>query len=386
MSIVLPSPKSPPDLLIIAGEHSGDEHAAELLKELLILRPELNVCALGGKQLKAAGAQLLWDMTESSVVGLIEVLKNYSFFKELFCAILEWIKIYQPKTICFVDYPGFNLRLCKKLFEEKLSDKAGGKIKLCYYIGPQIWAWKSKRRFSMAKYLNSLGVIFPFEVDCYKDTNLDVHFVGHPFLLPEFKSPVIFDPKGPILLLPGSRKIAVSRIFPVMLDAFELLLKTYPNEQALVIYPTEKIKKVLLNCFEKKKHLKDKIILRDTESLVSGKALLGSSGTMSLACALAGIPGAILYKANWLTYIIGRMIVDIDKLGMANILLKEKVYPEYIQHEAKPKILCDELIQCISSEKRRNEILIHANKLRDLLESKDNLSAAEWLSSWVFKS
>lgn len=383
MSIVLPGPKKKPDLLIIAGEHSGDEHAAELVKELLALRPELNICALGGKKLKAAGADLLWDMTESSVVGLIEVLKNYSFFKELFDTILGWIKTFRPKTICFVDYPGFNLRLAKKLFEEKLCDKAGGKIKLCYYIGPQIWAWKAKRRFSMAKYLNSLGVIFPFEVDCYKDTELDVHFVGHPFLLPGYQSPVGFDKKGPILLLPGSRKIAVSRIFPVMLDAFELLLEQYPNERALVVYPTEKIKKVLEICLRGRGLLKDKIELCSTENPVSGKALLGSSGTMSLACALAGIPGAILYKANILTYIIGRMIVDIDKLGMANILLKEKVYPEYIQHEAKPKVLSEELIECINSTKRRDEILIHAGKLKELLKNRDKLSTVEWLSSWI---
>lgn len=383
MSIVLPNPKRKPDLLIIAGEHSGDEHAAELLQELLRLRPELEVCALGGKKLKAAGAQLLWDMTESSVVGLIEVLKNYSFFKELFDNIFKWIKTYQPKTICFVDYPGFNLRLAKKLFDEKLCHKAGGEIKLCYYIGPQIWAWKAKRRFSMAKYLNSLGVIFPFEVGCYKDTNLDVHFVGHPFLLPEYKSPVIWNENGPILLLPGSRKIAVSRIFPIMLDSFELLLKKFPNERAVVIYPTQKIKKVLEHCLKEKLILKEKIELLSTEHSVSGKALLGSSGTMSLACALAGIPGAILYKANIFTYIIGRMIVDIDKLGMANILLKEKVYPEYIQQNAKPSILCDELIECIQNRKRRNEILNYSFKLKELLANHDKLSSADWLSSWI---
>lgn len=127
MRVLLPEPKGRPDLLIIAGEHSGDEHAAGLLRELLELRPGLKVCALGGKELHDAGADLLWNLTESSVVGLIEVLKNYGFFKELFDATFEWIKKYEPKTVCFVDYPGFNLRLAKRLFEEKLSDKGGGR-------------------------------------------------------------------------------------------------------------------------------------------------------------------------------------------------------------------------------------------------------------------
>lgn len=380
MNVILSAPKERPDLLIIAGEHSGDEHAARLLKELLVTRPHLNVCALGGKELKATGAQLLWDMTESSVVGLFEVLKNYPFFRKLFKAILEWIRIYKPKTICFVDYPGFNLRLAKKLFEEGLSDKGGGEIKLCYYIGPQIWAWKPKRRFAMAKWLNSLGVIFPFEVDCYKDTDLDVHFVGHPFVSSEYISPVNFDEKGPILLLPGSRKVAVGRIFPIMLDAFELFLKKFPNERALVIYPTEKIKKVLINCLKDREILRNKVEIRDAMNSFSGKAVLGSSGTMSLACALAAIPGAILYKANILTYIIGKMIVNIDKLGMANILLGKNVYPEYIQNEAKPQVLCEELISCIICKRYRKEMLINAQKLKYLLKNKDNLSNSQWLS------
>lgn len=382
---MLPVPKGHPDLLIIAGEHSGDQHAALLLKELLALRPNLNVCALGGKELQSAGAHLLWDLTESSVVGLIEVLKNYPFFKKLFDQTISWIITYKPRTICFVDYPGFNLRLAKRLFEEELCHKAGGKINLCYYIGPQIWAWKSKRRFQMAKCLDSLGVIFPFEVNCYKDTSLDVHFVGHPFLLPEFTSPVTYNERGPILLLPGSRKAAVSRIFPIMLDAFELFLKDFPTEQALVVYPTERIKKVLEHCLKGRVGLEGKINLCDTSMPVSGKAVLGSSGTMSLACALAGIPGAVLYRANPLTYFIGKMIVDIDKLGMANILLGEQVYPEYLQNKARSEVLRDELVDCLGSKKRRDEIVIHAQKLKNLLEHKDNLGPAEWISHWIPK-
>lgn len=380
---MLPEPKGRPDLLIIAGEHSGDQHAAVLLKELLELRPDLKVCALGGNSLQAAGAQLLSDMTESSVVGLVEVLKNYPFFKKLFDQTILWIKTYKPRAICFVDYPGFNLRVAKRLFEEGLCHKAGGEISLCYYIGPQIWAWKAKRRFEMAKWLDSLGVIFPFEVDCYKDTELDVHFVGHPFLLPEYISPVSYDENGPILLLPGSRKAAVGRIFPVMLDAFELFLKDFPNEIALVVYPTERIKKVLERCLRGRIGLEGKIKLCDTSKPVSGKAVLGSSGTMSLACSLAGIPGAVLYRANPLTYFIGKMIVDIDKLGMANILLGEQVYPEYLQGKARAEVLRDELVDCLGSKKRREEIVVHSQRLRSLLEHKDNLGPAEWISHWI---
>lgn len=379
---MLPQPERRPDLLIIAGEHSGDQHAAGLLKELLLLRPELNVCALGGEELERAGAQLLWDLTESSVVGLFEVLKNYPFFKRLFDEVILWIKKYRPRAICFVDYPGFNLRLAKRLFEEGLCNKGGGEIKLCYYIGPQIWAWKARRRFEMARWLDSLGVIFPFEVDCYKDTGLDVHFVGHPFLHPGYESSVKYDAEGPILLLPGSRRAAVKRIFPVMLDAFELLLRDFPDEEAVVVFPTEEIKEVLEACL-RERAFAGRIKLYDVGRPVGGKAVLGSSGTMSLACALAGIPGAILYKANLFTYFIGKMVVDIDKLGMANILLGEQIYPEYLQYRAKAELLRDELKDCLLTQERREAMRVYSEKLKGLLRAEGHMSRADWMGFFI---
>src|SRR3954470_3449247 len=131
------------DVLIIAGEHSGDEHAARMVRELRAKQPGLTVAALGGPELASAGAQLLYDMTASSVVGLVEVLKNYSFFKALFAETLRWIETHRPRVVCLVDYPGFNLRLAAALRERGWSGKGGGKIRTVYYISPQIWAWKA---------------------------------------------------------------------------------------------------------------------------------------------------------------------------------------------------------------------------------------------------
>ena len=384
MKVTLPQPKQRPDLLIIAGEHSGDQHAANMLRDLKKMNPNLHVCALGGPELQRAGANLLFDLTASSVVGLFEVLKNYSFFKDLFDQTVAWIREHKPKAICFVDYPGFNLRLAKKLYSEGLAHKAGGPVTLYYYIGPQIWAWKKKRRFAMAKYLDSLAVIFPFEVDCYNDTDLNVHFVGHPFLQEDYISPVNYDPDGPILLLPGSRQTPVQRILPTILDAFELILNQFPNEHAIIVYPTEKILNTVNDLLNNRPHLKNHITLKDTSKPVSGKAIIGSSGTMSLACALAGIPGTILYKANPFTYFLGRIIVDIDRLGMANILLNQDVYPEYIQHKATPKALFQEILDCLSSDTRHQKIAQQAQALKSLLSNKDNTGPDQWLGSFCF--
>ena len=238
----LPAPVGGPvDVLIIAGEHSGDEHAARLVREFCAEQPGAKVAALGGPELAAAGAQLLYDLTASSVVGIVEVLKNYSFFKALMEDVLRWIGEHRPRAVLFVDYPGMNLRLAAALRERGLSVKGGGTIKTLFYISPQIWAWKAKRRFTMARDLDALAVIFPFEVACYADTTLPVDFVGHPFLAADYVPPVRYDPSGPILLLPGSRKQAVGRIFPMLLAGYAEFLRGGGDRDAVAVYPSEEI-------------------------------------------------------------------------------------------------------------------------------------------------
>lgn len=383
MKVVLLEPNKRPDVLIIAGEHSGDEHAARLIRKVLEKQPEVYVAAIGGENLREAGAELLFDLTKHSVVGLFEVLKGYSFFKRLLNETLEWIEKHQPKMICFVDYPGFNLRLAEKLFKKGIAEKAGGKIKLCYYIGPQIWAWKAGRRFKMAKYLNGLGVIFPFEVECYKDTDLDVQFVGHPFVDKEFDLPLSYDPKGPILLLPGSRKQAVGRIFPVMLDAFELLLKDYPDEEAGIIVPSKEIYNIISDVINLKPWLKVKVRFYSNSEHVMGKAVLGSSGTMSLISTLAGIPGAIVYKTHPITYWIGKRIAKVPFLGISNILLGEAVYPEYIQDDACKENLYAELVRCLDDKDRILTMHKLSEGVRGQLGETNQTTGDAWLVSFV---
>ena len=357
------------DLLVIAGEHSGDQHGASMVRELLGKRPDLVVVALGGPELARAGAQLLHDLTASSVVGLVEVLKNYSFFKTLFFETIRWIEQYRPRVVCFVDYPGLNLRLAKALFGKGLAVKGGGSIKLIYYISPQIWAWKRGRRFTMAKHLDALAVIFPFEVDCYKDTPLSVEFVGHPFLTERHESPVRYDSNGPILLLPGSRKQAVGRIFPLLLAGHA----AYGKRDAVVLYPSDDILGVL-----KSANPPANVRLLPTGAPVAASAVLTSSGTMSMHCALAAIPGAVVYRANPLTYLIGRLLVKIKYLGIANLLLSEPMYPEYIQGAATPKALAAELTDCLGNIDRLIRTQSQAERLRASLRRPANGTAADW--------
>jgi lipid-A-disaccharide synthase len=377
MSQALPFRFSPPeqgrvDLLIVAGEHSGDQHAAKVVRDLRVQRPELAIAALGGPELAAAGAQLLHDMTASSVVGFVEVLKNYSFFKALFDETLRWIEEYKPRAVMFVDYPGMNLRIAKALHERGLSVKGGGAIKLLFYISPQIWAWKAGRRFTMAEHLDALAVIFPFEVECYADTTLKPEFVGHPFLADDHVAPVMYDPAAPVLLLPGSRKQAVGRIFPVMLRGFA----KYAEREAVVIYPSSEIEAVL-RAANPPKNVR---LLKPAEGeVVAASAVLTSSGTMSMHCALAGIPGAVVYRANPLTYVMGRWLVKVPYLGIANLLLKEPMYPEYIQGAATPEALAKELKECVDEPVRRERTAALAGHLRKLLTKPASGTAADWV-------
>lgn len=380
--IEMPAPvDGRPDLLVVVGEHSGDQHAALAVKALRARRPDLKIAALGGPALERAGAQVLYDMTQAAVVGLVEVVRNLRYLKRLFEASVEWIETHQPRAICFVDYPGFNLRLAGELLRRGLSRKGGGDIALLYYISPQIWAWKGKRRFSMATTLDALAVIFPFEVESYADTDLPVEFVGHPFLSEDYEPHLHYERKGPLLLLPGSRRIAVARIFPILLDAFAALRKKLPEQKAIVVYPDETILQILRVELERRPELRGAVSLAEKECRTGAGAVLTSSGTMSLSCALAGIPGIIAYRANWFTYMIGRMVLKIPYLGICNLLLNKPMYPEYIQQRASPGTLVKEMRECLESPERLEETQRDAAKLRETLAAPSKLSVDAWLET-----
>lgn len=361
------------DLLIVAGEHSGDEHAARLVRDLLAREAGLKVAALGGPALAAAGAQLLHDLTATSVVGFVEVLKHFSFFRALHDETLRWIGEHAPAAVCFVDYPGLNLRLAAAMRARGLSVKGGGRIKALYYISPQIWAWKAGRRFAMARDLDAMAVIFPFEVKCYADTALPVEFVGHPFVSADYVPPVAYDPAGPVLLLPGSRRQAVARIFPVLVAG----CRAFAERTALALYPSEEVAGELRRVLDG--HEEGVALAPVGGGGFKAAAVLTSSGTMSMHCALAGIPGAIVYRASPLTYFMARRLVRVPHLGIANLLLDEPMYPEFIQGAAKPAALAAELHACVHDSLRRARAVAQAAEVRARLSQPAGHTASEWL-------
>ncbi|WP_221029297.1 lipid-A-disaccharide synthase [Actomonas aquatica] len=359
------------DLLVVAAEHSGDQHAARMVRGVLAAEPDYRVCALGGPALAAAGAQLLEDLTAQSTMGFA-VFGKLSFYRTLIAEVVRWVGEHRPRAVCFVDSSGLNLRIAKGLFEAGFSAKAGGPTKALYFISPQIWASRAKRRFAMAQHLDGLASIFPFEREVYADTALPVEFVGHPFLAEDYAAPVRYDPAGPVLLLPGSRKGLVKRLFPVMLEAFARL---DGRHEAMVLYPSDGILDTLRAC-----NPPDAVKLVKTGgAAVGASAVLTTSGTMSLQCALAGIPGVVTYKTDPLTYWLGRMIVKVEYIGIANLLLKEEMYPEYIQGAATAETLGRELQSALTDQARQQRTWAAAKRLQDLLSADAQRDVTAWM-------
>jgi len=345
-SLRLPPPLGgTPDLLVVAGEHSGDEHAARMVSGLRRLRPGIRVAALGGPRLAAAGAQLLHDRTTMSVVGLGEVVRNLSFFRALIGETVRWISAHRPPAVCFVDNSGVNLRIAEALRLRGISAKGGGSVRTLYYISPQVWASRPGRRFD-----------------------------GHPFTAPDYRAPVVLDPSGPVLLLPGSRVKAVARIFPAILAGFRRFQEAAPGRGAVVLYPSAAVRAQLETV-----PIPPGVRLQQTGTPVAASAALTSSGTMSMHCALAGIPGAIAYRTDPFTYMMARWLVRVPYLGIANILMGEPMYPEYIQGAATPESLARELDACVNDPRRRGRTAVESRRLADMLARPPGDNEADWL-------
>ena len=360
------------DVLVVAGEPSGDLHASVLVRELKTRHPNLSVCAVGGVNLQQAGAHLLFDMMPLSVVGLAETLKHYGTFVRLLRWLVRWVRVYQPKVICLVDFPGFNLRLAQALHRAGLSKKAGGSTSVYGYIAPQIWAWKARRRFQIARWFDALGVIFPFEVDCFADTKLKVNFVGHPLL--QQPNPFRYDPNGPLLLLPGSRLGAVTRIFPLLKEAFGYLKKNRPSLRAVVPFPNDNVGSYI------KKNLSPDMNTCPLSELDTGVCgALMSSGTASLQVALAGIPGVVAYRAHPITFFFGKRLVKVPYLTMANVLLKEEFYPEILQDTSSQAVVVAQRTEEFLDDPQTARVRFEsgAQRLKEMLSTSPKHSAVE---------
>ena len=333
-------------LFFIAGELSGDTHGSGLIQALRDLHPDTQFSGLGGPKMKAAGGPDITDWVETAgVVGLWEVLKMYGYFKQRFNETVSAILTTKPDAVIFVDYPGFNLRIAKALRENGYSGK------LIYYISPQVWAWKKGRVKVMARVLDLMICIFPFEKPFYEASGLPTEFGGHPMVdrTAQLRNTSARD-TNLIGWFPGSRKNEVRRLLPVMLAASQIILRQHP-ETRFAISAANPALAAEMTAMAQAAGLPEAASWIETGTVyeLMQRATAGAvaSGTATLEAACFGLPYALVYHVNWLTYLVGKSVVRIKHLGMVNILAQREVVKELIQHTLTPDSLAAEMLRLL---------------------------------------
>jgi lipid-A-disaccharide synthase len=318
-------------IYFVAGEASADNHGAALMRSLRALDPELEFTGRGGPQMQqVAGVQLKNWIGDSAVLGLWEVLRTYGYFREQFRQTLNEIQESKPDAVVLIDYPGFNLRLARALRQQSQHHK------IIYYISPQVWAWNRRRVKKMACFIDLVLCIFPFETDLYAASGLRAVFVGHP-MIERLERQKIGTQRDPNLigLFPGSRSREVRKIFPVMMEAARRLLQLNSTLRFEVAAASESLAR------EMNEQLPDRhsiaIIAGETAAIMQ-RAFVGivASGSATLEAAYFRMPFVLIYKVAWPTYVAARLVVNVNFLGMPNLLAGKEVVPEFIQHEATP--------------------------------------------------
>ncbi len=344
-------------LWIFAGEESGDLYGGMLAEELYKQASNVQLSGMGGKYMKNANVDIIVDSSELGVMGFIEVLKHYNTFKKIFKFLKEKAIKEKPDAIIMIDYPGFNLRFAKAIFNYN--------IPVIWYISPQVWAWKKKRIYQLAKFCKKMFVLFPFEVDVYKNTTLDVTFAGHPLveIVNKRKKNDIVRDDNLILLLPGSRINEINKLLPDMLKTTSILIKENPKLTFVVCSPRTKIYNRIQEIYEAEKNINSDIpqiqILNGNvgEWMQKASAGIATSGTVTVECAIAGLPLVVAYKANPITIFLARFLVKIKFFTMINIVMDKEIFKEFLQDEVKPKSIAKELTRILPNGDRRDLII-----------------------------
>lgn len=348
----------PRSLMVIAGEISGDMHAANVIRELHRQDPSLRYFGIGGPRLRAQGVETFYDVREMGVMGIVEVLKRIVFFRRVFREMEALARERRPEAVLLVDYPGFNLRFAAKAH-------AMG-IKVIYYICPQVWAWHRERIPKMAACVDRLMAIFPFEPAVFQGTSLKVDFVGHPLVevidaaLQEPPATLPWHGSPRIALMPGSRHTEIERLLPPFCAAAALIESRYPEATFLLPAPTEAIAGQvarLLATFPVKPRRLEIVQGDSREVLRQSRAALIKSGTATMEAALIGCPTVIAYKVAPLTYQFARCVVKIPYIGIANIVANRMICPELVQHEATPEKLAAALLPLLEETPARTAML-----------------------------
>ena len=376
---------------IIAGESSGDMYGAALAAELRALAAAngetVEFSGMGGAAMIKAGIPVKVDSTELGVIGVFEVLKSIFTFIRIFFQLVNAAKKERPDAVVLIDYPGFNIRFAKKM--HKLG------IPVYWYISPQVWVWNKKRLPVLAKVCTKMLVIFPFEVEVYSGVPLETKFVGHPLVdvISERKDPAITRDDNTLLLLPGSRKNEIERLLIPMLETVCVLHGKHPQLKFQLSTPREKI---AVLCRQKiaafrKKHpdLPEVAVSVGDTGYWQQRAGTGlaASGTVTVECALAGLPLVVGYKLNFFTLVLAKILVKLYRgfFTMVNIIANREVYQEFLQWHFCPAEVAPALEAILPGGSRRAEVEAGMKEVSDALRNPNNISVAQRVASECWK-
>src|SRR5664280_205419 len=358
-------PKKNKTIMIVAGEASGDMHGANLVREMLNIDPALNFYGIGGNKLREEGVKLLANASDMAVVGLTEVVSKLGSILKIMGMMKKSLDERRPDLVILIDYPDFNLPLAKA------AKKRG--IKVFYYISPQVWAWRKGRIGQIKKTVDKMAVILPFEVDTYGREGFAVNYVGHPLLdmvklnyskQESRKKFGLAENKITIGILPGSRLSEVRKLMPELLRAAEILAQKMPDVQ-FVLPLADTLEETSVTEIISSFNVKVKVISGHTYDVISCADLaLVASGTATLETALLGVPMVIVYKISLLSYVIGRLIVDVKNIGLGNILAGKTIVPELIQGNARGERIAGEALAILTSEEKKQEMIKGLESIR----------------------
>jgi len=332
------------EILVVATEASADLHAARVLAELRALRPGIRAFGVGGPRLRAEGLEALRRAEEMSVMGVAEVLPKIPVILGILRDLKAAAAQRRPALALLVDSPDFNLRLAERL--KRLG------VKVIYYVSPSVWAWRRRRVRTIARVVDRMLCILPFEEGFYRESGVSARFVGHPLL--ERPPP---GPPGPyrarlglaeegttVALLPGSRRAELRRIFPPMLEAAERILARHPGAQFVVPVASTLGEEALRPYLRRHASLKVVLHAGETEvALGASDAALVKSGTAVLETALMRRPMVVIYRLSWLSYLVGRLFVRLAHFALVNLVAGRTLVPELLQGQASPARMAEEL-------------------------------------------
>ena len=350
-------------VFIIAGEPSGDIPAAKLVSAIKVISPKTKFFGNGGDKMSKSGVEIIHHINDLSVMGFIEVIKHLPKLLNILQSTVSSIKNIKPDRIILVDYPGFNLRLAKKIKSLR--------IPITYFILPQVWAWKESRIKTMKNTIDQSISIFPFEAEWFNSRGLDTFYAGHPFIernydlddKTNFFNKHNFKQDRPIIvLLPGSRQQEIDYHWPIFLKTVAILNKKTPGVQTIVV----KYNNVTLNPVPA--HIKIEVSMRS--AMKYGTAAISSSGTATLECALANLPIVVCYKMSYINWILFNFFGKVKYISIVNLIANKRIIPELIQHKMSPENLTKKILPYLDiTSKKRQATIKKYKKLRKYLGS-----------------